>query len=98
MPYARLEALNQLVQQVQQGEVKARPSLRGLVPQRRVAAKEIDLRIPWLGVQGLLVPYLTGGLGTILLALVVGALGSWLWSLPVLVTGAVLVALAYRRM
>jgi glyoxylase-like metal-dependent hydrolase (beta-lactamase superfamily II) len=98
MPYSRLETLNQLVQEVQRGDVKPRLSLQSMVPQRQVEAGEIELRIPWFGIQGLLVPFLAGGLITILLALVVGALGSWLLSLPVLVTGAVLVALAYRRM
>ena len=98
MPYARLEELNQLVQRVQLGAVRARPSLQGLVPQRRIEAGDIDLRMPLFGIQGLLVPYPTGGLGTVLLAFAVGVLGSWLYSIPILVAGAFLVALAYRRM
>jgi glyoxylase-like metal-dependent hydrolase (beta-lactamase superfamily II) len=98
MPYARLEQLNELLGKVQRGEVKARASISGLVPQRRVAWGDIDLRMPWLGVKGLLAPFLFGALAVVLLAVVVGVVGSWLYSIPVLAGGAVLVSLAYRRM
>jgi glyoxylase-like metal-dependent hydrolase (beta-lactamase superfamily II) len=98
MPYARLGELHQLLQRVQRGEVRPRPSLQGLVPQRRVEADDIDLRKPYFGIQGLLVPYVAGAMAILLLSLAVGALGSWLYSVPILVAGAVLVALAYRRM
>jgi hydroxyacylglutathione hydrolase len=98
MPYARLEQLNQLLGKVQRGKVRARPSLAGLVPQRRVASGDIDLRVPCFGVKGLLAPYLFGALAVVLLAAVAGVLGSWLFSVLILVVGAVLVSLAYRRM
>jgi len=98
MPYARLEQLNKLLRQVQRGEVKTRPSLRGLVPQQWVLSGDIDLRMPWFGVKGLLAPFLFGALVTVLLAMVVGIVGSWLYSIPVLAGGAVLVYLAHRRM
>jgi hydroxyacylglutathione hydrolase len=98
MPYVRLEQLNQLLLKLQRGEVRARPSLQGLVPQRRVEDGDIDLRIPYFGIQGLLVPYLAGGVATVFLALAMGILGSWFYSIPILVGGGVLVALAYGRM
>jgi hydroxyacylglutathione hydrolase len=98
MPYARLEQLNELLGKIQRGEVRARPSLAGLVPQRRVASGDIDLRMPCFGVKGLLAPYLFGALAVVPLSVMVGVLGSWLFSVPILVVGAVLVSLAYRRM
>jgi glyoxylase-like metal-dependent hydrolase (beta-lactamase superfamily II) len=98
MPYARLEQLNKLLRQVQRGEARPRPSVRGLVPQQRVSSGDIELRMPCFGVKGLLAPYLFGALAVGLLAAVAGVLGSWLFSVPILVVGAVLVSLAYRRM
>jgi glyoxylase-like metal-dependent hydrolase (beta-lactamase superfamily II) len=98
MPYSRLEQLNEVLWELRRGEVKARPSLRGLVPHRRIAWREIDLRMPVFGVKGLLAPYVLGTLMTILLAGVVGTVGSWLYSVPVLAGGALLVSLAYLRM
>jgi hypothetical protein len=98
MPYARLEELNQLLQKMRRGEVKPRPSLSGLVPQRRVVWGGVDVSMPCFGVKGLLVPYLFGGLLVVLLALVAAILGSWILSILILVGGAILVGLAYRRM
>jgi hypothetical protein len=98
MPYARLEHLNELLGKIQRGEVRARPSLCGLVPQRRVLSGDIHLRMPCFGVKGLLATFLFGALVVVLLAVVVGVLTSWLYSIPVLPGGAVLVYLAYRRM
>jgi hydroxyacylglutathione hydrolase len=98
MPYAHLEQLNELLGKIQRGEVKARPSISGLVPQGRIVSSDIDLRMPCFGVKGLLAPYLLGALAVVLLAVVVGVLGSWLLSIPVFAGGAVLVYLAYRRM
>jgi glyoxylase-like metal-dependent hydrolase (beta-lactamase superfamily II) len=98
MPYARLEALNELLRKVLCGSIETRPSFQGLVPQRRAEAGELDLRIPYFGIQGLLAPYLFGGLATLALALAAGILGSWLLSIAILVAGAGLVAVAYRRM
>ncbi len=98
MPYARLEQLNELLRKIRIGEVQPRPSLSGLVPQRRVVWGGIDLRLPCCGVKGLLAPYVLGALAVVPLAVAAGAAGSWLYAIPVLIGGGVLVALAYRRM
>lgn len=98
MPYGRLEELHKLLQDVQSGRVRPAPSLHGLVPQRRVVAGDIDLRIPCFGVQGLLLPFLGGALATLLVAAGVGALVSWVAATTIAVVGLVLVAHAYRRM
>jgi glyoxylase-like metal-dependent hydrolase (beta-lactamase superfamily II) len=98
MPYGRLEQLNELLGKVRRGEVTATASISGLVPQRRVAWGDIDLRMPWLGVKGLLAPFLFGALAVIVMGVVAGVAGSWLYSILVLAGGAVLVSLMYRRM
>lgn len=98
MPYSRLEQLHELLGKIEIGELKPYPSLSGLVPQRRVLWGDIDLRMPCFGVKGLLAPYFLGALAVILLAVVAGVAGSWLYSIPILGVGAVLVSVAYRRM
>lgn len=98
MPYARLEQLNKLLRQVQRREVKPRPSLKGLVPHQWVVSGDIDLRMPFFGVKGLLAPFLFGGLAVILLASAVGILGSGFYSIPILTGGALLAFRAHSRM
>jgi glyoxylase-like metal-dependent hydrolase (beta-lactamase superfamily II) len=98
MPYGRLEELNCLLGALLRGDVKGKPSLQGLVPQRRLAAGEVELRLLWLGTAGLLLPYLVGVLVVLLLAITAGVLLSWVAAIPILVVGSLLVALAYRRL
>jgi glyoxylase-like metal-dependent hydrolase (beta-lactamase superfamily II) len=98
MPYERLEHLNALLHQIENGQTQSTLSMEGFTPQRRVQSGEIDLRMPWFGVRGLLAPFAFLGLGTLLLALVVGRLGGWLASIPMLAAGGLVAFVAQRRL
>jgi glyoxylase-like metal-dependent hydrolase (beta-lactamase superfamily II) len=62
MPYSRLLGLDSLLDAVLDGRVALCPSIAGLAPQRRVVSGEFDLRLPVLGVKGILLPYLGAAL------------------------------------
>jgi glyoxylase-like metal-dependent hydrolase (beta-lactamase superfamily II) len=98
MDYARLEQLNTLLCQLHGGKIQPTPSFEGFVPQGRVQSGDLDLRLPWFGVRGLMAPFVFLGLGTLLLAFVAGLREWWLASILVLAVGSVAAFVAQRRL
>ncbi|MGD8515499.1 MAG: MBL fold metallo-hydrolase, partial [Anaerolineae bacterium] len=98
MHHERLVQLNTLLRQIRDGRVQPKLSFEGFTPQRQVKSGEIDLRMPWFGVRGLLTPFVLLGLGLLLLALVAGLLSWWLVSILVLAAGALVALVAQRRL
>ena len=98
MPYARLEELAALLRGIEEGAVRPRFSVAGLTPQRRVVSGNIDLRLPFFGVRGILLPYMAAALLVVALAMVIALTVSWIAGASILIGGGVVASILHSRM
>lgn len=98
MPYTRLEALASVLRNIAEVHVKPEFSLVDLTPQLRVVSGDIDLRLPFFGVRGILLPYLVSALLAAALALVIALAVSWIAGAAILVAGIAVAYVLHSRM